>query len=325
MRRPIATVILPAKDAGPYVGTTLQTLLRQFDDPDALKLVAVDDGSSDDTGQSMREYAERFGTAEVIANPEPVGLASARNQGLAHVEGDLFCFIDGDDWMQPLRLQTLAAALHDLDCDFVRTDHVTVTGRRRALVTAPFPWRGRAVPPREAILPVDDSSMVDYPYAWAGMFHRRVLDAGLADFCDGLFTAEDRPWIWRLHLHAASFAVVDAPHLLYRRGVPTSLTQIADRRQLDFARAFEQVLDLVEHDAQSDRFLPKATMTVLAISAHHLIRSRRMPTAVRAELVTGVRSLLGRLDPALMARCLPLLSDPRRRVLARHLRKAVHG
>ena len=315
-------MILPAKDAGAFIGTTLETLLRQFDDPDALKLVAVDDGSSDDTGEIMLHYAERFTHVEVIANPEPVGLASARNQGLQRVEGDAFCFIDGDDWMAPHRLTSLMASLTDLDCDFVRTDHVTVTDARRALVRAPFPWRGVAVSPREAILPPDESTMVDYPYAWAGMFHRRVLDDGLAAFPSGLFTAEDRPWIWRLHLQAASFAVVDAPPLLYRRGIPSSLTQVFDRRQLDFGRALMQVVDIVEEDAEATRFRPKITATVLALSSHHLIRSRGMSMAVRGELSAVIGALLARLDPEAVDAALPRLSDPRRRVLARHLRKA---
>jgi len=321
VHRPIATAILPAKDAGRFIGTTLETLRRQFDDPDDLKLVAVDDGSADDTGEIMRHYATQFSHAEVIENPRPVGLASARNQGLARVEGEAFCFIDGDDWMAPLRVATLVAALGDLGCDFVRTDHVTVTDTRRTLVRAPFPWRGVAVSPRDAILPPDETTMVDYPYAWAGMFHRRVIDDGLAEFPDGLFTAEDRPWIWRLHLQAASFAVVDAPQLLYRRGIPTSLTQVLDRRQLDFGRALMHVVELVEEDAEADRFRPKITATVLAICAHHLIRSRGMNPVVRGELVIAIRDLLSRLQPVAVDAALPRLSDPRRRVLARHLRK----
>jgi glycosyltransferase involved in cell wall biosynthesis len=320
---PIATVILPAKDAGPYIGTTLETLLRQFDDPAALKLVAIDDGSTDDTGDHMRHYAERFGDAEIIVNAEPVGLASARNQGLAHVDGDAFCFVDGDDWMQPRRLHTLVEALDRLGCDFVRTDHVTVTGRRRALVRAPFTWRNHVFPPREGILPADDSTMVDYPYAWAGMFHRRVLDEGLAPFPPGLFTAEDRPWIWRLHLKARSFAVVDAPHLLYRRGVPTSLTQILDRRQLDFTRAFHSVIDLVEQDVEARRFLPKVVATVLAVGSRHLVRSRSMPADLRRDLRDGISGVLARLPHDALAHALPRLSEPRRRVLAGPLRKAV--
>ncbi|WP_101848396.1 glycosyltransferase family 2 protein [Zhihengliuella sp. ISTPL4] len=324
MRTPLVTVILPAKDAGPYIGTTLETLMRQFDDPAALKVVAIDDGSIDDTGALMADYASRFRHVEVLRNPEPLGLATARNQGLAHVEGDAFCFIDGDDWMQPRRLAVLAAHLQELRCDFLRTDHVTVTGTRRAVVRAPYPWRERVVSPREAILPVDEPSMVDYPYAWAGLFHRRVLDRGLAAFPDGLFTAEDRPWIWRLHLEADSFAVVDAPALLYRRGVETSLTQVHDRRQLDFVTAMAQVIGLVRADRDAELLLPKAVWTALALSAHHLVRSRRMPPPSRREMRSRIRALLRELPAAEVSAVLARLDGPRRRVLARSLRSGGH-
>ena len=319
---PSVTVILPAKDAAPYIGTTLETLTRQFDEPAALKLVAIDDGSSDGTGAIMRSHAERFPHAEVITNAKPVGLATARNQGLDHVEGDAFCFIDGDDWMQPGRLRVLADRLRELDCDFLRTDHVRVTGVKRTLVRAPYAWRGAVDSPRDAILPADDTTMVDYPYAWAGIFHRRIIDRGLAVFDDGLFTAEDRPWIWRLHLHARSFAVVDAPALLYRRGVPTSLTQVRDRRQLHFTRALSAVLDTVEQDAEAERFLPKAVWTVLALSSHHLVRSRQMAPALRREMRREIRELLTRLPADQAASALRHLDGPRRRVLARSLRQA---
>jgi hypothetical protein len=322
---PLVTVILPAKDAGPYIATTLETLTRQFADAGALKLVAIDDGSSDGTGEVMRRYAERLRHAEVLVNAEPRGLATARNQGLARVEGDAFCFIDGDDWMQAGRLAVLRRRLDDLGVDFLRTDHVTVREGRRSLVRAPHPWREEAVPPREAILPAGETTMVDYPFAWAGLFHRRVLDAGLAKFPDGLFTAEDRPWIWRMHLQAASFAVVDAPALLYRRGVATSLTQIRDRRQLDFAPALTQVIDLVEGDREAERFLPKAVRSALALSAHHLVRARRMTPALRAEMRAKVTGLLSRLPRDDVSAALRSLSGPRRRVLARSLRQTGHG
>lgn len=322
---PLVTVIVPAKDAGEFIGTTLETLTRQFDDRSRLKLVAIDDGSTDDTGAIMRRYAERFTHAEVIANPEPRGLATARNQGLPRVQGDAFCFIDGDDWMQAGRLPVLVRALSDLGCDFVRTDHVTVKGSERRLVRAPFTHRGVVADARGAILPAEDRSMVDYPYAWAGMLHRRVLDRGLADFGDGLFTAEDRPWIWRLHLNGGSFAVVDAPHLLYRRGLPDSLSKTLDRRQLHFPRALGEVLDLVEADHEADRMLPKAVFSVLALSSHHLVRARRMHPTVRRELRSGIRSLLARLPRAQALAAIDRIDGPRRRVLARVLREAGHA
>ena len=319
------TVIVPAKDAGEFVGTALETLTRQFDDDHALKLVAIDDGSSDETGEVMRRYAERFAHAEVIRNESPRGLATARNQGLAHIEGDTFCFLDGDDWMQPRRLPVLHRTLHQLGCDFVRTDHITVKAAERRLVRAPYTHRGVVADTRAAILPADDRSMVDYPFAWAGLLHRRMLDRGLAGFSDGLFTAEDRPWIWRLHLHVESFAVVDAPHLLYRRGLSNSLSKTLDHRQLHFSRALGEVLDLVEADREADRILPKAVFGVLALSSHHLVRARRMQPAVRRELRAGIRDLLARLPRDQTRAAMDRIGGPRRRVLARVLREADHA
>jgi glycosyltransferase involved in cell wall biosynthesis len=318
---PRATVILPAKDAADYIGTTLATLARQFDKPAALKVVVVDDGSTDDTAAVVRHFSSRFERFELLTNPQPVGLASARNQALGSVEGDYFCFVDGDDWMQPGRLPVLAGAMRELACDFVRTDHVTVTGTKRQLVRAPHPWRNIVESPRDAILPEDDTTMVDYPYAWAGMFHRRLIDKGLVGFPDGLFTAEDRPWIWRLHLRAKAFAVVDAPAILYRRGVSTSLTQIVDARQLDFLPAFAEAVEVVQADPESARFLPKIVATTLKVCAHHLHRSGRMTPEVRRRLRRGIGDLLAQMPAAEVDAALRSMPDRRRHRLAGILRE----
>lgn len=321
MPKPIVTVILPAKDAAPFIATTLTTLARQFEDTSRLQLIAIDDGSTDDTGAQMLHYGEQFDHVQVIANPDPVGLAAARNQGLARVDTEYFCFVDGDDWMQPGRLEALVDTMRQLDCDFVRTDHLTVTDTQRKIVRAPHPWRGVVAPARDAILPADDNSMVDYPYAWAGMFHRRVLDDGLAEFPSGLHTAEDRPWIWRLHLSDASFAVVDAPSILYRRGVTTSLTQVFDRRQLDFIPAFAQAYELVDADRDAELYRPKITATILAVCSHHLFRARAMAAPQRAELRTGLRELLRPIPDEDLDDAISRLSDRRRRLLARTVRE----
>ena len=322
MKKPSVSVILPAKDVGGYVGTTLSSLRRQFADTAELSVIAIDDGSTDDTGERMREHGTSFDHFELIENSAAVGLASARNLGLDHVETELFAFIDGDDWMMPRRLEALARALRSLDCDFVRTDHVTVEGTERTLRRAPFPFRGVVRPPRDAILPAHQTTMVDYPYAWAGMFHRRVIDQGLASFIDGLFTAEDRPWIWRLHLQADSFAVVDAPAVLYRRAVAGSLTQVVDSRQLHFLRAFGEAIRIVQADPQADRFLPKVIATALAVSAHHLARSGAMSRADRIALRSGVNELVTAMPATAVRDALQSGSRWRRRLLAPYIDQA---
>ncbi len=74
-------------------------------------------------------------TRETLLRPFD-GLADARNEILAAVEGKSFCFLYGDDWLQPGRLPALHGAVHYLGADVLRTDHVMVNGSERTLARA---------------------------------------------------------------------------------------------------------------------------------------------------------------------------------------------
>ncbi|WP_430867947.1 glycosyltransferase family 2 protein [Demequina aurantiaca] len=290
--RPDVTVIVPVLNGEDVLAVTLASLVRQLDTLPELEVIGVNDGSTDRTAEVFGHFSSRLPGLKVIENERPVGLASARNLGLDAAQGKRIVFLDGDDWMAPGRLASLARSLDALQCDFIRTDHVVARGHSRVLHRAPHFPRGTVVPARDAILPYDHESMVDYPYAWAGMFDRELLDRGLLHFEDGLYTAEDRPWIWRLHLRAERFAVVHAPEIFYRRGSITSLTQIYDARQLHFIRAYRQALEVVDSDDEAALYMPKFLRQLTAIAAHHVQRSDRMPRSLRRELRVGVRELL---------------------------------
>ena len=121
-----------------------------------------------------------------------------------------------------------------LGCDFVRTDHVQVRGRQRLLHRTSHAPRGVVCPARSGIGPAGQRSSVDAPYAWAGIYDRRLLDEGLLCFDEDLRTCEDRPWIWGLHLHARTFALVGLHGVRYRRDVSASLTQLGRRAAVRF-------------------------------------------------------------------------------------------
>lgn len=234
------------------------------------EFILVNDCATDDTPGILERALPDLPGAILISHERNGGLATARNTGIDAARGEYLTFLDGDDWLAEGYLPRLLEAIETLGTDFVRTDHVVSHGRKRTVARVPHGRRGVALDPRGAILPADRTTSVDYPYAWAGVYHRRLADAGLLHFPDGLRTAEDRPWIWRLHREAKSFAVVGLLGVFYRRGVATSLTQIGDIRQLDFIRSFDQVLAETAADPDADRLLPKAVRTYCAVIAHHL-------------------------------------------------------
>ncbi|MEU1279665.1 glycosyltransferase family 2 protein [Streptomyces sp. NPDC005805] len=304
------SVIVPCYNVSAYVAETVAGLVNNARED--FEFVFVEDRSTDDTFEALTALTARLPHSTVVRHDENRGLASARNTGIDRARGRYLTFLDGDDWLGPGHLPALVEAIGRLGVDFVRTDHVQATGTRRTLQRAPEGRRDVPLDPRSSILPVDESSMVDYPYAWAGIYDARLLDQGLLRFTDGLRTAEDRPWIWQLHRRAESYAVVSQHRIFYRRGVATSLTQIGDVRQLDFVRAFDQVLDELADDPEHEALLPKAVRSYCAVIAHQLRDRRRFSRPVARELMTRTAGALRRIPAAELERALTGLDDERR-------------
>ncbi|MGV9994156.1 glycosyltransferase family 2 protein [Streptomyces sp. NPDC003374] len=312
------SVIVPFYNVQQYAPDTLRSLRANARED--FEFILVDDCSRDGTPDVLARAERELPGAVHVRHERNAGLATARNTGIDRARGAYLTFLDGDDWLAPGYLPRLLSAIEELGCDFVRADHVQCTGRARTVHRVPHGRRGVVLDPRAAILPADRSTCVDYPYAWAGVYHRRLADRGLLHFTDGLRTAEDRPWIWRLHREAASFAAVSLLGVHYRRGVASSLTQIGDVRQLDFIRAFDQVVAETAGDREADRLLPKAVRTYCAIISHHLGSLERFEPAVARKLKSLSAAALRRMPQDVLDEALDSM-DASRATRLRRLRR----
>ncbi|MER5785600.1 glycosyltransferase family 2 protein [Streptomyces mobaraensis] len=315
------SVIVPFFNVQTYASDALRSL--NANSREDFEFIFVDDCSTDGTSALLERARDDIPGAVLKRHERNGGLATARNTGLDAARGEYVTFLDGDDWLAPGYYARLVQVIDDLGVDFVRTDHVRCTGRNRTLHRVPDGRRGVVLDPRDAILPADRSTSVDYPYAWAGIYHRRLLDDGLLHFPHGLRTAEDRPWIWRLHREARSFAITGLLGVFYRRGVASSLTQIGDVRQLDFLRAFDQVLDETRRDRDADALLPKAVRTYCAIISHHLGSIERFEPEVARALRSMSAAAMKRMPPALLNDALNAMDADRASRLRRLRRRPV--
>ncbi|MFH8804377.1 glycosyltransferase family 2 protein [Streptomyces sp. NPDC017936] len=310
------SVVVPCYNIESYVPETVTSLVNNARD-DFEFLFVEDRSTKDRTYEALLALTERLPNSRVIRHERNGGLATARNTGIDVAEGRYLTFLDGDDWLAPGHLARLVDVIERFDVDFVRTDHVQVTGVERAVHRAPEGRRDTPLDPRTSILPVDDTTMVDYPYAWAGVYHRRLLDRGMLRFPDGLRTAEDRPWIWDLHRRAESYVVSGLHGVFYRRGVAGSLTQIGDVRQLDFFRAFDLVLAGLADDPEAGRLRTKALRDYCVVIAHQLLDRGRFERGVAARLKRLAAEALGRMDDDELSEAVVGMGEERVRVLRR--------
>ena len=306
-------MIVPCFNVADHLTQTLLSLRRNT--APGIEFIIIDDGSSDATAEILAAQLDSLPGARLITSPRNVGLSAARNLGLEAASGEYITFLDGDDFYAAGYLLELSGAIRRLGCDVLRTDHVRVHGRKRTVHRINHGPRGVVMRPRDAILPVHRPTSVDAPNAWAGIYHRRLADAGLLHFAENLRTCEDRPWNWRLHLKVDSFAVVGLLGVFYRRNVATSLTQLVDERQFDFLAAHDQIVALVSADPDADRLLPKAVRSYCAIICHHLSRSERYSAPLAARLRARSAQSLNNLPDQTMRTVLASMDDRRRAVL----------
>ncbi|QDI69405.1 glycosyl transferase [Streptomyces calvus] len=312
---PKLSVVVPMHNVEAFAESTLRSLAGNAD-PD-FEFLLVDDCSTDATSWVIDRWAEKHPGVRVIRHEKNMGIAQARNSGIDAAEGEFITFLDGDDWYGPGHLAELVSAIEELGCDFARTDHVQVTGTERVVRRPPAPLRGAVMDPRDGIAPADMETMVDYPFVWAGIYRRHLFADGGMRFATELRTAEDRLWIWRLHLKARTYASLGLHGVFYRRGVPTSLTQIKDSRQLDFIPAYDALLRDVQEDPETDRFLLKAVRTYCAMIAFHIGKAHEYESSAAQRLRREARDALHRMPQHALEETLKTIDSTRSRLLSR--------
>jgi glycosyltransferase involved in cell wall biosynthesis len=104
---PKITVLMPAYNAGKYIGEAIQSVLNQsYSD---WELLIVNDGSTDDTVEIVESYDDS--RIRLLNNPENLRLIKTLNRGLEEARGELIARLDADDLATPLRLELQVAAL----------------------------------------------------------------------------------------------------------------------------------------------------------------------------------------------------------------------
>jgi glycosyltransferase involved in cell wall biosynthesis len=287
------SVIVPYFNVEQYAAENLRSLAQNA--APGTEFILVNDGSTDATSLIIADGAGRLPHVRLITLPRNSGLSAARNAGLASAHGRYLSFLDGDDVAAPGHFSALLDVIERMGSDFVRTDHVQVSGRQRVLHRTSHAPRGVVLPARCGIGAAGQRSSVDAPYAWAGIYHRRLLDTGLLYFDEDLRTCEDRPWIWRLHLYAGTFALVGLHGIRYRRDVSSSLTRLDDERQFDFIPAFERIIRSVATDRDASTLIPKALESYCAVLCHHVNQRDRYPPELQRKLRASIAASLARL------------------------------
>ena len=136
MKSPAISIVMPFRNAGRTIAATLCSITAQSERD--FELIAVDDGSTDQSAAIAREAAARDVRIALIT-AQGRGLVAALNAGIAAARSDLIARMDADDEMHPQRLERQRRFLE-------RHEDVALVGSRVATDT----WRSLASQVRKA-------------------------------------------------------------------------------------------------------------------------------------------------------------------------------
>ena len=108
------SIIIPVFNTASYLKDCIDSVIGQtFQD---WECILIDDGSTDGSRQICDEYASIDRRIRVI-HQQNKGLVNVRNTGLREARGEFIAWVDSDDSVHPLWLETLYEIMSTNDCD----------------------------------------------------------------------------------------------------------------------------------------------------------------------------------------------------------------
>ncbi len=116
-KTPFVSVIVPIYNVSCYLRQCLDSLKAQT--LKELEVILVNDGSTDDSGDIAREYADRYPELFSYYEEKNSGLSAARNYGFSLSHGEYIAFVDSDDFVAPDIYQKMYEKAKEDDSDLV--------------------------------------------------------------------------------------------------------------------------------------------------------------------------------------------------------------
>ena len=127
MQEAKVSVIVPVYNVEKYIDRCVSSILRQT--YENIELILVDDGSPDNCGEILDDYATKDSRVKVI-HQSNAGQSKARNEAIKIAQGEYYCFVDSDDYMHDNQIQRLIELMYDYNADISMTHFCNFSGEK---------------------------------------------------------------------------------------------------------------------------------------------------------------------------------------------------
>ncbi len=251
MSNNLISVIVPIYKTEKYLTQCLESLIKQS--YKMIEIICVDDCSPDDSITIANDFVKRDSRVKIVHQQSNMGLAEARNSGMAAAKGDYIAFVDSDDWVTNDYIEVLYGLAQRNDAD------ISVCSYARSLIWSDkiykqdtetvIEYSGRDAA-RKMFSSNDYQTDVCMTVAWNKLFKREVIQN--LKFPKGKLY-EDQPFALKAYYNSKKVIVTNRKLYFYRRNHLSITMQKFNIRVLDELDLYDDIKKFLID--QNDRYL----------------------------------------------------------------------
>ncbi|MFC8830118.1 glycosyltransferase family 2 protein [Streptomyces sp. NPDC057137] len=302
---PDVTVVVAVYNTMPALTECLDSLVGQTIGHDRMEIIAVDDGSTDGSGEELDRYAALHpGTVKVLHQANSGGPAGPSNRALDEASGRFVFFTGADDYLGPEALERMVAMADRNESDVVIGKMVAVGDRSV---------------PRAVFRSTEDKielvgSGALYAISNTKLYRRALVEKHGMRFSEGLPVSSDMPFTLEAYVHATTVSVVADYDCYYavRRPDDSNITYRA--RFEDRLQVCRHVLDLLDRLAGPGELYDEFALRLLKVDLAWIFGENylAMDPVRREECVRATADFLEEYYKALFVRVQDRVAVPQR-------------
>lgn len=211
------SVIIPVYNAEKFISKCLNSILQQKDSELSFEIIAINDGSKDNSLKILQEYSALYSNIKVV-NSENKGAGSARNLGIQSAEGKYLWFIDADDYISEFSFKYLQDKVKQNKTDFIVFDYNVVRENFSSEVVNIF---------------LDNFSLSDYffnaksLFLWKHLYRSELIKKNNLKFIEDIKNIEDFEYNIKFFMVAETIYYIKKPLYNYFENMASTSRDIS--------------------------------------------------------------------------------------------------
>ena len=293
------SVIIAAYNTADYLGEALDSVMNQSLGYDTIQVIVVNDGSTDNTWDIIKDYMSRYPNNVIGINKENGGVSSARNKGLEYVEGKYVNFLDSDDKFK-------------LDCFSKVWDFFEAHEYETDIVCVPLMFFGRKKGGHNLNYKFNDGDrVIDLTKEWryilnsmASSFVKRDAITDDLRFDTEMAISEDYKLITWLLLRKPALGVVCNTAYMYRRREEVGVSAIdgSKKNRKNYITPVERLYEpVMSYCKEKYGYVPKFVQYSICNDLHYKVQMETIPDGVltleeKVEFIEREKRIISELD-----------------------------